>query len=567
MNQAIVKLRLLMLAQFLLITGTITLFAQQAAFTPVSDTVLQKPDAADWLMWRRDQTVSGYSPLEQINKQNVGKLRLAWAGGMEPGQAEQEPIVYKGVMYLPHNGNVVQALDAKNGNVIWEYRRKLERDMLSGTTRNIVLYRDRIYMTTLDSFVVALDARTGKLVWETKAADHNKRVDFSSGPMAGDGKIFAGMTCGVGTPEPCSVSAYDAETGKPLWRRESVAGPGDSPEANASWGGAPYEQRRKASFWLTGSYDPQLKLVYWTTASPYPYPEILKGTGSGALLYSNSILALDAATGAIKWYFQMQPRDNFDMDHQDNPILANVKLGGAERKVVYVLGKPGILWAFDREKGNYLWHKQVVPFQNLYKNIDPKTGAITTNTDIIPKKVGDVQKVCPGMRGGKLFQSKAYSPKNNAVFAPVSNECVMYEVLPLEKNASGVKYDEIQHMEGSGGNVGRLMAVNGSTGQEMWRFDTRAAMGSPLATGGGLVFVGDMHRNFRALDADTGKVLWEIPLSAPATGYPISYAVDGKQYVAIAIGGRTSGSMHLAQLYPELKGTGGSNTLMVFALE
>jgi alcohol dehydrogenase (cytochrome c) len=567
MNLTIAKLRLLMLALLLSIPGTSFVFAQPAAFTPVTDATLQKPDAADWLMWRRDQTVSGYSPLDQINKQNVGKLRLAWAGGMESGQAEQEPIVYKGVMYLPHNGNVVQALDAKTGNVIWEYRRKLERDMLSGTTRNILLYRDRIYMTTLDSYVVALDARTGKLVWETKAADHKKRVDFSSGPMAGDGKIFAGMTCGVGTPEPCSVSAYDAETGKQLWRRESVAGPSDPPEAQASWGGAPYEQRRKASFWLTGSYDPQLKLVYWTTASPYPYPEILKGTGSGSLLYSNSILALDAATGAIKWYFQMQPRDNFDMDHQDNPILANTKVGGADRKVVYVLGKPGILWAFDREKGGYLWHKQVVPFQNLYKNIDPKTGAITTNTDIIPKKIGDVQKVCPGMRGGKLFQSKAYSPKNNAVFAPVSNECVNYEVMPLDKNASGVKYDEIQHMEGSGGNVGRLMAVNGSTGAEMWRFDTRAAMGSPLATGGGLVFVGDMHRNFRALDADTGKVLWEIPLSAPITGYPISYAVDGKQYVAIAIGGRTAGSMHLAQLYPELKGTGGSNTLMVFALE
>jgi alcohol dehydrogenase (cytochrome c) len=567
MHLTIAKIRLLMLALFVLIPGITNLRAQQPAFTPVSDAVLQKPDAADWLMWRRDQTVSGYSPLEQINKQNVGKLRLAWAGGMEPGQAEQEPIVYRGIMYLPHNGNVVQALDAKNGNVIWEYRRKLDRDMLSGTTRNMVIYRDRIYLTTLDAYVVALDARTGKLVWETKAADHEKRVDFSSGPIAGDGKIFAGMTCGVGTPEPCSVSAYDAETGKHLWRRESVAGPGDPPEANASWGNAPYEQRRKASFWLTGSYDPQLKLVYWTTASPYPYPEILKGTGSGSLLYSNSILALDAATGAIKWYFQMQPRDNFDMDHQDNPVLANVKMDGADRKVVYVLGKPGILWAFDREKGSYLWHKQVVPFQNLYKSIDARTGAITTNTDIIPKKIGDVQKVCPGMRGGKLFQSKAYSPKNNAVFAPVSNECTVFEVLPIEKAASGVKYDEIQHMEGSGGAVGRLMAVNGSTGAEMWRFDTRAAMGSPLATGGGVVFAGDMHRNFRALDADSGKVLWEIPLSAPVTGYPISYAVDGKQYVAIAIGGRTSGSMHLAQLYPELKGMGGSNSLMVFALE
>src|SRR5687767_6227529 len=176
----------------------------QASFVPVTDAMLQKPDPGDWLMWRRDQTVSGYSPLDQINKQNVSKLRLAWAWAMEAGQQEQEPIVYRGVMYLPHTGGVVQALDARNGNVIWEYRRKLERDMLNATTRNLVIYRDRIFMTTPDAFVVALDARTGKLVWETKAADHEKRVDFSSGPIAGDGKIFAGMTCGVGTPEPCS---------------------------------------------------------------------------------------------------------------------------------------------------------------------------------------------------------------------------------------------------------------------------------------------------------------------------------------------------------------------------
>lgn len=540
--------------------------AQQAAFTPVTDAALQNPEPGDWLMWRRDQSVTGYSPLDQINKQNVGKLRLAWAWAMEAGQQEQEPIVYRGVMYLPHTGGVVQALDARNGSVIWEYRRKLDSTMAGTTTRNIVIYRDRIYLTTPDAFVVALDARTGALVWETRAADREKRVDFSSGPIAGDGKIFAGMTCGVGTPEPCSVSAYDADTGKHLWRRESVAGPSDPAEHNASWGGAPYDKRRKASFWLTGSYDPQLKLVFWTTASSYPYPEILKGTGGGALLYSNSILALDAATGSIKWFFQMNPRDNFDMDHQDNPILANVTVNGVERKVVYAIGKPGILWAFDREKGSYLWHKQIVPFQNLYKSIDAKTGAITINVDIIPKKVGDVQKVCPGMRGGKLFQSKAYSPKNNAVYSPVSNECTVFEVLPLEKSTSGVKYDELQHMEGSGGNVGRLMAVSASTGETMWTFDTRAAMGSPLATAGGLVFVGDMYRNFRALDADSGKILWEIPLSAPVTGYPISYAVDGRQYVAVAVGGRTSGSMHLARLYPELKGAGGSNVLMVFAL-
>ena len=540
--------------------------AQEPGFVPVTDAILQDPDPADWLRWRRDHSANGYSPLDQVNRQNVQKLRLAWAWAMEAGQQEQEPIVYRGVMYLPHPDNVVQALDARTGALIWEYRRELPEDARNDTTRNIAIYQDKIFLSTQDAYLVALDARSGSVVWEHKVADYRQRVNYSAGPIAADGKVFAGQTCGVGTPSPCFVSAHDAETGKQLWRRESVAGPGDPEEHNATWGDMPYEGRRKASFWLTGSYDPDLKLLYWTTSSAYPYPEILKGSGSGAMLYTNSILALDAETGTIKWFFQMQPRDNFDMDHQDNPILADVEIGGTRRKVVYTLGKPGILWAFDRETWTHLWNRQLVTYQNVYKRIDPKTGAITMNEEIIPREVGTSQLACPGMRGGKLFQTHAYNPRTNTVYSPVSNECTIFEVVPLNVNASGVRNNRIEHMEGSAGKVGRLAAVSGSTGELLWTYDQRAAIGSVLTTAGALVFAGDFHRYFRALDAETGEVLWEITLSAPVTGYPISYAVDGKQYVAIAVGGGTSGQRHLAQLYPELKTPVGSNILMVFAL-
>jgi alcohol dehydrogenase (cytochrome c) len=540
--------------------------AQQVPFAPVTDAVLQNPDAADWLRWRRDQSATGYSPLSQVTLQNVPKLRLAWAWAMEAGPQEQEPIVYRGVMYLPHTNGVVQALDARNGSLIWEYRRKLPENLGNDTTRNLAIYEDKIFLTTEDAFLVALDARNGQLLWETQTGDPARRVNYSAGPIAGHGKIFAGQTCGVGTPLPCFVSAHDAATGKLLWRRESVAGPNDPPEHNASWNNAPYEKRRKASFWLTGSYDSASRLVYWTTASAYPYPEVHKGTGSGALLYTNSILALDAETGAIRWFFQMQPRDNFDMDHQDNPILADVRIGGAVRKAVYVLGKPGILWALDRETGAHLWNRQLVSFQNLYEHIDPKTGAITMNEEIIPRQVGASQLVCPGMRGGKLFQTKAYNPVTNILYSPVSNECTVFKVVPLEVSPSGANYDEIQHMRGSNGNVGRLTAVSAASGEVLWNYDQRAALGSVLATGGGLVFVGDMHRYFRALDGRTGKVAWEIPLSGPVTGYPISYSAGGKQFIAVTIGGGTAGQRHLAQLYPELKAPVGSNVLMVFTL-
>jgi len=533
-----------------------------------SDAVLANPAPGDWLRWRRSHSANGFSPLDQIDTENISKLRLAWSWAMEAGIQEQEPVVYQGIMFLPHTNGVVQALDAVNGDVLWEYRRRLPAGIGSGTTRNIAIYLDKIFLTTDDAYLVALDVKTGQLVWEVKTGYPEDRVNYSAGPIAADGKVFAGQTCGTGTSRSCFLSAHDANTGEMLWKRESVAGPGDPLEHNATWGKVPYNMRRKASFWLTGSYDPELKLVYWTTASPYPYPEILMGdTEGGDLLYSNSILALDAETGDIRWHFQMQPRDNFDMDHQDNPILADIEYAGQIRKAVFVLGKPGILWAFDRMSGEYLWHKQLVNYQNLYKHIDPETGSITMNQDLIPQQIGDIHLVCPGMRGGKLFQSDAYNPLTNIIYSPVSNACNNFEVVSLDVNVSGVNYSDIFHMEGADGQVGRLTAVSASTGQIIWTYDQRAALGSVLTTGGGLVFVGDLHRYFRALNADTGELLWEVPLSSPVTGYPVTYAVNGKQYIAVAVGGGTPGTRHLARLYPELKSNDGSNILMVFTLD
>jgi len=546
--------------------AVLSVHAQQGTFTPVSDTVLNQPDPANWLRWRGDHTASGYSTLDQINRTNVSDLRLAWTLTMQAGMQESEPIVYNGIMYLPQTHGVVQALDARTGELVWEYKRKLPEGTGNDTTRNLAIYQDKIFLTTDDAYLVALDAVSGRLIWEVMTGVPDDRVNYSAGPIAGNGMVFAGQTCGTGTTRGCFITAHDAVTGKELWRRGSIAGPGDPADHNASWDGVPYNQRRKASFWLAGSYDPELNLLYWTTASPYPYPEILKGTKGGDLLYTNSILALDANTGAIRWFFQMQPRDNFDMDHQDNPILADLLIDGKLRKVVYALGKPGILWAFDRVTGEFLWHRQLVSYQNLYEHIDADTGKITMNEKIIPKMVGDTQMVCPGMRGGKLFQSKAYSPQTRMLYSPVSNECTRFKVVSLDISNSGVDYSQLAHMEGSGNQVGRLTAVDGASGELVWQYDQRAALGSVLVTAGSLVFVGDLHRTIRALDAESGQVLWEQPLHAPVTGYPISYAVNGRQYLAFPVGGGTAGTMHLARLYPELKVTNGHNMLMVFAL-
>ncbi|NNE38384.1 MAG: PQQ-binding-like beta-propeller repeat protein, partial [Gammaproteobacteria bacterium] len=279
-----------------------------------------------------------------------------------------------------------------------------------------------------------------------------------------------------------------------------------------------------------------------------------------------SILALDADSGDIRWFYQMLPRDNFDMDHQGNPILADITIAGEPRKVVYALGKPGILWAFDRVTGEYLWYQQLVEHQNLYESINRETGEIKINTNLIPKKIGDSSLVCPGMRGGRLFQTNAFNPLTNTIYSTVSNECNYFTVVPLETASAGVQYGELQYMPETSDNVGRISATSAATGDTVWEYDQRAALGSVLTTAGDLVFVGDLHRYFHALNANTGEHLWQIPLSAPVNGYPISYAVNGKQYVAVTVGGSSAGTLHLARMYPELKSRSGSPVLMVFTL-
>lgn len=556
-------------------------------FVPVTDAMHQDPDPDDWLMWRRTLDSWGYSPLDQIDRDNVDRIRQVWGRAMEPGINEATPLVYDGIMYLVNPGDVIQALDATSGDLLWEYRWDIVDDLADYNEwglrqRNLTIYGDRIFHTTADGWLIALDARTGELEWETKTFDYRNYIDHTSAPIVVRGMLVSGEHCRPhSTLEGgCAVRAHDPETGEELWRRHVIARPGEP--GGDTWGGLPLEERRHASTWLPGSYDPELDLIYWGTAVPAPSPEVLRGTGEGDLLYTNSTLALDPDDGSIVWYHQHLPRDNWDLDHPFERMLVTTEVApdpdevrwinpdvtpGEERRVVTgVFGKPGIVWSMDRETGEFLWARETI-FQNVIADLDPRTGEVTINEDVIPRDIRNPVLACPSAQGGKNWAAGAYSPLTGAMYVPMDNVCS--RVAPAFREARiedgyAIRAEGVIH-ESAGGKAGTIAAVSASTGEMLWRHDQRASVNhNPLlTTGGGLVFSGDMSRAFRAFDQQTGEILWESRLHSPATGFPITYAVDGRQYLAVVVGGGMPGN---STLTPEIDVASGGNAVLVYAL-
>src|SRR5690606_32286326 len=430
--------KLALLTVLVVLVASVAASAQLKSYRPITDEMLinAHKDPDNWLMWRRTYDLWGYSPLDQINKENVHKLQLVWGIAMNPGLQEAAPLVYDGIMFLHHQGNRVQALDATTGDVIWEYNRVLPEvtgayhtNQYQRTKNSIALYGDKVYLATSDAHVVALDARTGQVVWETQVDDWSKGYSYTAGPVVAKGIVVTGMSgCSMtGTPGGCYVVAHDAETGEELWRTYTIAQPGQP--GDETWNGLPIESRWGASLWGTPSYDPELDLLFIGTAMPIPYPEVVRGSGDGAALYTNSTLALDLYPGDIKWYFQHLPRDNWDLDHPFERILVDAVIDGKERKLVFgAFGKTGIVWFLDRETGEFIRAVETV-YQNV-QTVDPVTGAVTVNTDLVFDKMGETKFVCPHLSGGKLYNSGAYNPLTNAYYVPLNNTCM--EATPRE---------------------------------------------------------------------------------------------------------------------------------------
>jgi alcohol dehydrogenase (cytochrome c) len=566
------------------VLGVAAAIAQpQRDFVPVTDAMLENPDPADWLMWRRTQNHWAYSSLEQIAPSNVEQLRLVWTRPLAQGVQEGTPLVHDGVMYFPNPNDITQAIDAATGDLIWEYRRPVQDDNseyipFPSINRNLAIYGNLILDNGADNYAYAIDARTGQLAWETKILDYRRGAQHSSGPLVAKGKVISGRSCEPeGGPEACVITAFDALTGREVWRTRTIPRP-DEPGGD-TWGDIPFEERRHVGMWMVPSYDPELELVYVGTSVTSPAPKFMLAGNDEEYLYHNSTLALDVDTGEIVWHLQHNV-DHWDLDHPFERLLIDtavapdpaavqwinprVRAGEVRKVVTGIPGKTGLVYTIDRETGQFLWARTTVE-QNVVASVNVESGRGVVNPDKLFTGVGQSTLVCPSLAGGKNYHTGAYSPLTGILFFPLQNTCMQSESIAARPSADELYALRNRDQIAPGTqNVGRIEAISVETGRTVWKREQRAGQTSLLATASGLLFGGDTNGRFRAYEQRTGEILWEVNLGSHVTGFPAAFAVNGRQYIAVSTGG-TPNTFGLAQLTPDLR-AGTANNLYVFAL-
>jgi alcohol dehydrogenase (cytochrome c) len=544
------------------------------AYQPVSAQRLRTPQDGEWPMIRRTYDGWGYSPLNEIDAGNVRRLEPLWifSTGATNGH-EAPPIVVNGVMFLSTPGNQVVAIDARTGVLLWRYRRPLPSPvvLLHPTSRGVAVLNDKVYFAAGEAVLVALNARTGQEAWTTAVAENARGHYLSLAPLVADGKVLIGASGGeLGIRG--FVAAFDAETGKELWRTYMVPAPGEA--GSETWPKGEEWRTGGASIWVTANYDPATNMSYWGTGNGGPW---MGDRRPGDNLYVASTVALDVATGQIKGHMQYSPNESWDWDEVSPPILVDYRRGGRTINGLINVARNGYMYFLERSP-NAIGFVDGAPYvrQNVFRSLDPKTGRPDVDPDRKPG-TGKMADFCPSWWGGKNWPPIAFNPQTRMIYVPANeNLCATLIGRPVEYSP-GLSYTgstSTLYIHPDAKHIGEVQAWNVDTGKRVWThtFATSANWGPMLTTAGGLVFSGGTNdRMFRAFDAKSGRLLWERPTNSGVMGVPVSFAIDGRQYIAVQSGFGIDGRAMQARLnrsrpgeYPEVPEGG---ALWVFALK
>jgi len=539
------------------------------SYTPVTDTLLANPSPNDWLSWRRTQDGLGFSPLKSIDKDNVSRLRLAWSIALPPGPNAATPLVHDGVIYVHSFGDNVQAFDAATGDELWHYARKLPSNSRPTVKRNLALYGNKLYFGTSDVHEVALDVKTGEVVWDSPIAGEGSGFGLSGGPLVAHGKVLQGINGQA--PGGAYIVGLDAETGKEVWRFYTIARPGEP--HGESWNGLPLDKRSGGSVWTAGSYDPQSNLAFFGPAPTYDTGPLRDPIGKSGVtneaLYTNATIALDPDTGKLAWYYQHVPNDQWDFDWAFERQLLTLPVNGRDRRVLLTSGKEALYDALSLdERGKYLFSIDM-GLQNLITGIDPKTGAKHIDPALIPSREKAIT-VCPHAGAAKSWIPGSINPGTKVLYVPLVESCMNLTPVPLDQRgalSTGVSFSIRPRLD-SDGRMGRIAAVDLETKKPVWTERQRAPQTTGvLDTAGGVLFAGALDRWLTAYDDATGKTLWREQLTDVPSSAPITYAVNGRQYVAMVVGFGSPQSITFAMLTPEIDlPVTRSSAIFVFAL-